>query len=139
VLQVVYYVCMAGRLDAALADPAAEQEVRAALESVFPFSMLAQFITLPRKDRELQLSELPDVVLGICLYNQARGLTAGTVLSAALLQSPQDMAAQHARCVAEADAARAALQGYTGALPVMCLSCAAHQGYPQCSRHRRTG
>ena len=106
---------MAGRLDEALSDPAAEQEVRAAIESVFPFSMLAQFITLSRREKEVQLAELPDIVLGICLYNQARGLTAGVVLTAALLQSPTDMQAQHAQCIAEGDAARVMLQGYAGA------------------------
>ena len=112
---------MAGRLDAALSDAAAEQEVRAALESVFPFSMLGQFVTASRSDKEAQLQELPNIVLGICLYNQARGLIAGHVLSAALLQSPSDLSTQHARCLAELDAATASLKTFAGALWAACV------------------
>lgn len=82
--QVVYFVCMAGRIESALHDPAEEQEVRAAMESVFPFSMLAQFLTLPRSDKEMQLCELPYIVMGICLFNQATGSSAGKALTSAL-------------------------------------------------------
>ena len=114
-VQVVFFVCMAGCLEAALSDITAEQEVRAALESVFPFSMLAQFITLPAEDKKQQLRELPLIVLGICLYNQAQGLIRGRVLNAMLAHSPADMAAQQAQCVAQADVARVMLQGYTRA------------------------
>lgn len=105
---------MAGRMDEALTEPATEQEVRAAIESVFPFSMLAQFLTLPNKDKELQLSELPYVVLGICLYNQAKGSIKGKALHSALLQSTADVTALHARCTAELQALHVMLHGYCG-------------------------
>ena len=78
---------MAGHIDSALHDPTEEQEVRAAMESVFPFSMLAQFLTLPRSDKEMQLCELPYIVMGICLFNQATGSSEGKALTTALESS----------------------------------------------------
>lgn len=78
---------MAGRIESALHESKEEQEVRAAMESVFPFSMLAQFITLPRSDKEMQLCELPYIVMGICLFNQATGASEGRALTTALESS----------------------------------------------------
>jgi hypothetical protein len=78
---------MAGHIESALHNPTEEQEVRAAMESVFPFSMLAQFLSLPRSDKEMQLCELPYIVMGICLFNQATGSSEGKALTTALESS----------------------------------------------------
>ena len=114
-LQVVYFVCMAGRMETALENAAAEQEVRAALESVFPFSMLAQFLTLSSADKQLQLSELPYIVLGICGHNLAAGVVRSRALAAALRAPAVDVPALHARCSAELQALQALLRGFGGA------------------------
>lgn len=125
-LQVVYFTCMAACMDAGLSDAAAEAEVRAAVDSVFPFSMLAQFLTLSEKDREQQLNELPYIVLGICVYNHASGSGAGAALplrfaslpdgGLRIVESEGDSGATRvAVCNEHAHSIRVALPGYTGA------------------------
>jgi hypothetical protein len=109
---------MAGRIDTALHDPKEEQEVRAAMESVFPFSMLAQFLTLPRSDKEMQLCELPYIVMGICLFNQATGASEGKALTAALDSSlGLDTVVLLKNCQDHIDAITRILHGYTGTHP----------------------
>jgi hypothetical protein len=115
-LQVVYYVCMAAHMDAALHDPAAEQEVRAVVDSIFPFAMLAHFITLSAADKELQLHELPLVALGICMYNRATGAARAAALQAASDEHAADPVAMHAQCRQAMDSRLALLHAYTGAM-----------------------
>jgi hypothetical protein len=114
--QVVYFVCMAGRMEDALHDALQELEVRAAVESVFPFSMLAQFLTLAAADRELQLNELPYIAVGICYYNQVYGVSQGPTLSA-VLQGCEDrslsLAKQCSECISQISRT---LQKYSGGL-----------------------
>lgn len=85
-VQVVFYVCMGAQMDSALHDAVWQQEIRAALESVFPFSLLAQFLTAPRSEKELQLNELPYIVAGICLFNQSTGAAQAGACTEALQQ-----------------------------------------------------
>jgi hypothetical protein len=101
-------------MDCALSDPLAEQEVRAAVESVFSFAMLAQFLSLPKADRELQLSELPYIALGICWYNQAVGSAEGRAVTAALGPSASLLPALHTQCRTEVDAINVALRSQSG-------------------------
>jgi hypothetical protein len=126
-LQVVYFTCMAACMDAALSDAAAEVEVRAAVDSVFPFSMLAQFLTLSEKDREQQLNELPYIVLGICVYNHVKGHGTGAALPMRFESLPEGglhimedadgvSSTRVAACHAHAQSIRLALPGYTGTL-----------------------
>lgn len=86
----MFYACVSVRLDSALHDARHEQEVRAAVESVFPFSQLAQFLTLPPAEKELQLKELPYIVAGICLFNKSSGVTEAGACLAALQQHALD-------------------------------------------------
>lgn len=44
--------------------------VSAALSSVFPHTELNQFLTISRKDREKQISELTQITTGIRLFNR---------------------------------------------------------------------
>ncbi|KAG1665616.1 hypothetical protein FOA52_011447 [Chlamydomonas sp. UWO 241] len=71
--QVVEYVCVKSRLGPAIADETAREEVRAAVESVFPLSALARFLTLGEAERTHQIEELARICLGICLYNRHTG------------------------------------------------------------------
>lgn len=45
----------------------------AALESVFPNSELAAFISLPRQEKDAQLNGLTNLVTGIRLFNKHLG------------------------------------------------------------------
>eukprot|EP00949_MAST-11_sp_MAST-11-sp1_P001468 g1468.t1 len=54
-------------------DHAVEREVAAALESVFPRIGLKSFISMSRREKESQLSELASIVLGIRLFNREIG------------------------------------------------------------------
>ncbi len=67
---IIEYVCRQAGLDRALVDEAAAEEVRAAVESVFPLSSLARFLTLEADERLQQIEELARITLGICLYNR---------------------------------------------------------------------
>lgn len=61
---VVDYVCAATELSAKTsADAAARAEVSAAVESVFPLSGIAYFITLPAHERTKQVHNLVSEVL----------------------------------------------------------------------------
>lgn len=127
---------MAGRIESALHDPAEEQEVRAAMESVFPFSMLAQFLTLPRSDKEMQLCELPYIVMGICLFNQATGSSEGKALTTALESSVTgDMSALLKSCEDHIHTITRMLHCYTGAQTKSACS----QGYGVSVGHRGGG
>jgi hypothetical protein len=124
-MQVVYFVCMAGCMECALSDPHAEKEVRAAVESVFSFSMLAHFLSLPKADRELQLSELPYIALGICWYDHAVGEAEGRAITAALGSSAAQLPPLHAQCRTHVEAINAALQSQSGMAlqtSALCLS-----------------
>lgn len=81
---------MSARLESALHNPVQEQEVRAAVESVFPFSSLAQFLTLPSAEKQLQLNELPCIVAGICLFNKSTGVSEAGACVAALHEHATD-------------------------------------------------
>ena len=70
---VVEYVCKKAGLDRALVDDAAAEEVKAAVESVFPLSSIARFLTLDEGERLRQIEELARITLGICLYNRQAG------------------------------------------------------------------
>ena len=54
-------------------DNAVEREVAAALESVFPRIGLKAFMTMSRREKEGQLNELANIVLGIRLFNKDIG------------------------------------------------------------------
>ena len=56
-----------------LRDNAVEREVAAALESVFPRIGLKAFMTMSRREKEGQLNELANIVLGIRLFNKDIG------------------------------------------------------------------
>ena len=56
-----------------LMDNAVEREVAAALESVFPRIGLKAFMTMSRREKEGQLNELANIVLGIRLFNKDIG------------------------------------------------------------------
>lgn len=77
---VVEYVCKKGGLDRALVDEAASEEVKAAIESIFPLSSIARFLTLDDKERLNQIEELARITLGICLYNRQAGKGGGRAL-----------------------------------------------------------
>ena len=56
-----------------MTEELASEEVKAALESVFPLSTLVRFLTLPEEEKLQQIGELSRIVLGILLYNQSIG------------------------------------------------------------------
>ena len=119
---------MAGRIESALHDPTEEQEVRSAMESVFLFSMLAQFLTLPRSDKEMQLCELPYIVVGICLFNQATGSSEGKALTTALESSLSvDTSALLKSCEDHIHTITRALHCYTGAIQTFHLEVLHHR------------
>jgi dihydrodipicolinate synthase/N-acetylneuraminate lyase len=68
---IVEYVCKKDGLDRAISDEYAGDEVRAAVESVFPLSSLARFLTLEEAERLQQIEELSRITLGICLFNRS--------------------------------------------------------------------
>jgi len=68
------YVCRAAGMEHAMRHGPAHDEVRAALESVFPVSMLSRFLTLEQDEKEAQMEELVHIVLGIVLYNSEQGI-----------------------------------------------------------------
>ena len=70
---VVEYVCKKAGLDRALVDETAAEEVKAAVESVFPLSSIARFLTLDEGERLRQIEELARITLGICLFNRRAG------------------------------------------------------------------
>eukprot|EP00201_Polytomella_parva_P021938 CAMPEP_0175046112 /NCGR_PEP_ID=MMETSP0052_2-20121109/4839_1 /TAXON_ID=51329 ORGANISM="Polytomella parva, Strain SAG 63-3" /NCGR_SAMPLE_ID=MMETSP0052_2 /ASSEMBLY_ACC=CAM_ASM_000194 /LENGTH=528 /DNA_ID=CAMNT_0016309801 /DNA_START=13 /DNA_END=1595 /DNA_ORIENTATION=- len=65
------FVCTASSMETALVNDAAASEVRAAMESVFPMSSVARFVTLSSEERIAQMEELARIVTGICIYNRA--------------------------------------------------------------------
>lgn len=71
--RVFEFVARKSGMDRAMSEVAAADEVRAAMESVFPLSTLARFLTLPESERLDQVEELARITLGICLYNRAIG------------------------------------------------------------------
>lgn len=54
--RVFEFVCVASRLDIALEDESAAEEVKAAIESVLPLSGVAKFLTLSTAERSTQVS-----------------------------------------------------------------------------------
>ncbi|GAX72985.1 hypothetical protein CEUSTIGMA_g437.t1 [Chlamydomonas eustigma] len=70
---IIEYICKKVGLDRALSDEFAGEEVRAAVESVFPLSSLARFLTLEEAERLQQIEELSRITLGICLFNRHTG------------------------------------------------------------------
>lgn len=111
----------------ALRDAAAEQEIRAVVDSVFPFAMLAQFITLAPEERQLQLRELPLVTLGIYMYNRAKGLAAAAPLQAALDAHAADGPALQRAIADELGAKAAVLHAYSGPHCAGPLACNPHR------------
>lgn len=112
---------MSARLNSALHNPIQEQEVRAAVESVFPFSLLAQFLTSPSSEKELQLNELPYIVSGICLFNKCTGASGAGASVAALQEHATDPDQTLERCVEQLKSVRHRLILYSG--PVFHQSC----------------
>lgn len=49
------FVCVASRLDIALEDESAGEEVKAAIESVLPLSGVAKFLTLSTAEKSTQV------------------------------------------------------------------------------------
>ncbi|GLC52820.1 hypothetical protein PLESTB_000672100 [Pleodorina starrii] len=82
-------VCVEGGMELAMQDPVANAEVRAALESVFPVSAVARFLTLPEEERLAQLAELSRITTGICLYNRSLGQGGSALPAAAASYLPQ--------------------------------------------------
>ncbi|GFR41820.1 hypothetical protein Agub_g2592 [Astrephomene gubernaculifera] len=82
-------VCVEAGMEAAVQDQAANAEVRAALESVFPVSGVARFLTLSEAERLAQLSELARIATGICLYNRSLGQGGAALPAAAASYLPQ--------------------------------------------------
>ncbi|KAK2846210.1 hypothetical protein Q7C36_011064 [Tachysurus vachellii] len=70
--RIVTYVILRSGLGSA-SDITNVQEATAALQSVFPPSELAAFLSLLGHDKELQLNELTTIVTGIRLYNKDSG------------------------------------------------------------------
>lgn len=67
------FVCAKTGLEHGSSDELARQEVRAAMESVFPLSTLARYLTLSEQEKSAQVEELARITLGICLFNHAQG------------------------------------------------------------------
>lgn len=65
------YVCCKTGLERGMTDELAKQEVRAAMESVFPLSTLARYLTLTEEEKGQQVEELARVTLGICIFNSS--------------------------------------------------------------------
>ncbi|GLI70957.1 hypothetical protein VaNZ11_016056 [Volvox africanus] len=82
-------VCVEAGMELAVQDPDANAEVRAALESVFPVSAVARFLTLSEEERLAQLSELARITTGICLYNRSLGQGGSALPAAASSYLPQ--------------------------------------------------
>ncbi|KXZ47973.1 hypothetical protein GPECTOR_31g335 [Gonium pectorale] len=82
-------VCVEAGMELAVTDPDANAEVRAALESVFPVSAVARFLTLTEAERGAQLAELGRIVTGICLYNRSLGQGGSALPAAAASYLPQ--------------------------------------------------
>mmetsp|Transcript_15175 Transcript_15175/g.39232 ORF Transcript_15175/g.39232 Transcript_15175/m.39232 type:complete len:636 (-) Transcript_15175:115-2022(-) len=72
--KVFEYVCYAGGMEPAAGAGPAHDEVRAAMESVFPVSMLSRFLTLELEEKQTQMEELANIVLGIIMYNREQGI-----------------------------------------------------------------
>ncbi|KAG2482843.1 hypothetical protein HYH03_018280 [Edaphochlamys debaryana] len=116
---VVEAVCVEAGMDLAVQDPAANAEVRAALESVFPVSAVARFLTLPEEERLGQLSELARITTGICLYNRSLGVGGSALPAAAASYLPQSqrLLRDIARCTADVADQFAKLQALVAKLP----------------------
>ncbi|XP_030638490.1 cilia- and flagella-associated protein 206 isoform X2 [Chanos chanos] len=70
--KIVSYVVQHSGLGS-LTDINIVREVTAGVQSVFPQSELGTFMSLTKKDKERQLSELSMIVTGICLFNKDCG------------------------------------------------------------------
>ncbi|XP_026786872.3 cilia- and flagella-associated protein 206 [Pangasianodon hypophthalmus] len=70
--RMVTYVLLRSGLGSA-SDVTNVQEATAALQSVFPQSELAAFMSLLRRDKEQQLNELTMIITGIRLFNKDSG------------------------------------------------------------------
>ncbi|EFJ47078.1 hypothetical protein VOLCADRAFT_105292 [Volvox carteri f. nagariensis] len=95
------------------------EAVRAALESVFPVSAVARFLTLTEEERLAQLSELARITTGICLYNRSLG-QGGTALPAAAasyLPQAQRLLRDLNRCRTEVTEQMAKLHAMVAKLP----------------------
>ncbi|KAG2427493.1 hypothetical protein HXX76_012426 [Chlamydomonas incerta] len=112
-------VAVEAGLELAVADPTAHAELRAALESVFPVSAVARFVTLGEGERLTQLAELARICTGICLYNRSCG-AGGSALPAAAasyLPQAQRLLRDISRCCVEVNEQLAQLQVMLGRLP----------------------
>ena len=89
-----------------------EREVAAALESVFPRIGLKAFMTMSRREKEGQLNELANIVLGIRLFNKDIGKGgAGIVDEPALAML--DVGELHGTLQSNVDFLNAECQRYT--------------------------
>ncbi|KAG2452258.1 hypothetical protein HYH02_003282 [Chlamydomonas schloesseri] len=123
-------VAVEAGLDLAVSDPTANAELRAALESVFPVSAVARFVTLSEGERLTQLAELARICTGICLYNRSCG-AGGSALpasAASYLPQAQRLLRDISRCCVEVNEQLAQLQVMLGRLPPQPPAAAAAAG-----------
>ena len=96
-------------------DNAVEREVAAALESVFPRIGLKAFMTMSRREKEGQLNELANIVLGIRLFNKDIG-KGGSGLADEPSLAMLDVSELHATLQSNVDSLNAECQRYTDVL-----------------------
>lgn len=107
---------------AAAPDPAARAEASAALDSAFPLSAVARWVTLPPAERLAQLQRLAKLTLGICLYNgaaaaaAAAGANMGSVESGARPRRSRDSGSRSSRSGSHGSGAGAAASSWGSAL-----------------------
>ena len=96
-------------------DNAVEREVAAALESVFPRIGLKAFMTMSRREKEGQLNELANIVLGIRLFNKDIG-KGGAGLADEPALAMLDVGELHGTLQSHVDSLNAECQRYTDVL-----------------------
>ena len=96
-------------------DNAVEREVAAALESVFPRIGLKAFMTMSRREKEGQLNELANIVLGIRLFNKDIG-KGGAGLADEPSLATLDVSELHGTLQSQVDSLNAECQRYTDVL-----------------------
>jgi hypothetical protein len=70
--RVVYYLVLYSKFVDPLSSvrEGAEDEMKAELESVFPRKRFLYWMDLPREEKEVQLQELAEVVMGVRVFNK---------------------------------------------------------------------
>ncbi len=109
--------------------------MRAAVESVFPLSSVARFLTLDEGDRQRQIDELARITLGICLYNRHAGKGGGRALPPAT-QAHLSQAARLQRDLARQAAALAASLATLAALQAAPCARGGNEAEAEAARER---